>query len=162
MRGDLAAELGADGTAAAGDQDGLAGDEGKDLFHIRTDRFAAEEVLHGDVLHGGHADLVLNHLIDAGELFELAAGLVADAEDLLSLFGCGARDGKIDLVDLILLDSRKDVLAAADNGDAVNIAVPLVGVVVDDTDDPVVRPGRLLDIAEDHLAGGAGADEHHT
>ena len=162
VRGDLAAELGADGPAAAGDQDGLAGDEGKYLFHIRTDRFAAEEVLHGDVLHGGDADLVLNHLIDAGELFELAAGLVADAEDLLLLFAGGAGDGKIDLVDLILLDSRKDVLAAADNGDAVNIAVPLVRVVIDDADDPVMRLGRLLDIAEDHLAGGAGADEHHA
>ena len=126
VRGDLAAELRADGPAAAGDQDGLAGDEGKDLFHIRADRFAAKEVLHGDVLHGGHADLVLNHLIDAGELFELAAGLVADAEDLLLLLTGGTGNGKIDLVDLILLDSRKDVLAAADDGDTVDIAVPLV------------------------------------
>ena len=162
VRGDLAAELGADGPAAAGDQDGLAGDEGKNLLHIRLNRLAAEEVLHGDVLHGGHADLILNQLIDAGKLFELAAGLAADGEDLLLLFAGGAGDGKIDLVDFILLNSWEDVLAAADNGDAVDIAVPLVGVVVDDADDPVVRPVGLLDIAEDHLASGAGADKHDT
>ena len=162
VRGDLAAELGANGAAAAGDQDGLAGDEGKNLFHIRLNRLAAEEVFHGDVLHGGHADLILNQLIDAGKLFELAAGLAADRKDLLFLFAGGAGDGKIDLVDLILLNSWEDVLAAADNGNAVDIAVPLVGVVVDDADDPVVRPVGLLDIAEDHLAGGAGADEHDT
>ena len=51
MRGNLAAELAADGTASASDEDPLAFDEVEDLCHILFDWFPSQQVFHGDRLH---------------------------------------------------------------------------------------------------------------
>ena len=86
----------------------------------------------------------------------------ADIEDFLLGFQVRAGDRVIDLVDLILLAAFYDAVAAADNLDSVDIAVPLVRVVVDDAEDLLVDLLRTMNVAKDSLAGLAGADQHDT
>ena len=157
--GDLSAEFGADGAAAAGDEDGASVEVVEDLVVVDDDGVASEEVLDLDVLHAGEADFAVGELIDAGEGLDGAAGLVADAEDGTSLGGGGRRDGDKDLLDAEGLDGDGDEVAAADDGDVVDAAVPFVVVVVDDAlEDDVASVGGG-EVAEDEASGGAGADE---
>ena len=160
MRGDLTAEFRADRTAAAGNQDRLSGDEGINLLHVGPDRFTAEEIFHGDVFQIGDADFSLDQLKDAGKLFQFAVGLIADGEDFLFLYGGGAGDSEIDLIDFVLLNRRENVLAAADDGNTVQVTAPLVGIVVDEADDLVGCFFGLPEISQNHLAGRAGTDQH--
>ena len=160
MRRDLAAELRADTSAAAGDEDGLPAYEVIDLLHLGTDLIPAEKVLDRDILHVGDGDLALGKLGDAGHDLELGIRLLADVQDVTALFQGGAGDGEVDLLDLVLRDVFQDALAAAYHGDAVDEAAPLVRVVVDDAGDLFLHVLHALDIAEDNLTGAPGADEH--
>ena len=160
MRRDLAAELRADASAAAGDEDGFPAYEVIDLFHLGTDLVPAEKVLDRNILHDGDGDLALGKLGDAGHDLELGVRLLADVQDVTALFQGGAGNGEVDLLDLILRDIFQDAFTAADHGDAVDEAAPLVRVVVDDADDLLLHVLHALDIAEDDLTGASGADEH--
>ena len=157
---DLAAELRTDGPAAACHEDDLAVDKVIDLMKVGGDGLAAQKVLDGDVLELRDGNLAGDQLIHAGEHLDLTAGLVTDAEDFFSVLARHAGDGEEDLGDMILLDILKDGLAASHDGDALDGAVPLVGVVVDDTDGTVIHLVRGLEVAEDHSSGLAGADDH--
>ncbi len=157
---DLPAELGADGAAAPGDEDDLAVDEAEDLLHVGADRFAAEKVLDRDLLHVAHGELAGRDLVNARELLQLAAGLVADGQDVALVLHRGARDREVDLPNPVLGHGGHDFLAAADDRDAVDEAMPFVRVVVDDAGDELVELLGAADVALDHLAGRAGADEH--
>ena len=159
---DLPAEFGADGAAAARDKDSPAVDEVIDFLHISFDGFAAEEVLHGDVLHGRDGDLAQDQLVHAGQVFELTVCLLTDIQDVAALRGAGAGDGEVDLFDLKFLDSLQDGVASADDGNVVDLPLPLVGVVVDDADDALPDLRGLVDVAQDHAAGGARPDQHDT
>ena len=157
---DLPAELAADGAAAAGNQHPLAMDEVEDLPHVRLDGLPAQQVLHGHLLHGGHGDLARQELVHAGQLLELAVRLAADVQNVPLLHGGGAGDGQVDLVDAELLHVDQDVVPAAHHGDALQVTAPLVGVVVDNADHPVLRAVRRVHVPQDHLPCIAGADEH--
>ena len=160
MSGHLAAELRADGPAAAGDEDDLAVDEVIDLVKVGGDGLAPQKVLDGDVPEFRNGDLTVDELVIAGEHLHLAAGLVADAEDFLPVLPRHAGDGEEDLRHLILLDILENRLSPADDGDALDGTVPLVGVVVDDADGNVVHLVRGLHVAEDHPSGFPRADDH--
>ena len=138
MRGNLPAELAADRSAAAGNQDRLAVNERKDLAEIGADRIAAQKVFDRDVLHRADGDLSGDQLIHAGQLLELAVGLVADREDVALLFRRCARRREIDLVDVVFIDVGEDVVAVSDDRNAFQIAAALVRIVVDDADDLVL------------------------
>ena len=161
MGRDLAAELGADGSAAAGDHDHPAVNLVKDLLEVRLDRFPAQQILHGDILHGGDGDIPVHELIHAGELLDLAVRLVTDRQDIPLLLRRGAGDRQEDLVDLVFLHRPEDFLPAADNRDAVEIALPFIRVIIDNTDDGIMDFPGLINIPEDQLARGAGADQHN-
>ena len=160
MGRDLPAQFGADGSAAAGDQDGLAGDKRKDFRHVSFDGFPAQQIFDRHVFHGAYGNITQDELVQAGKLLELAARLVADGKDIPLLLDAGAGDRQEDLVDIVLRGRRQDLVPTADDRDAVHVPVPFVFIIVDDTDDLVldlVRPGH---IPEDHLAGAARADQH--
>lgn len=157
---DLAAELAADGPAAAGDQHPLAMDETEDLAHVRLDGLPAQQVLHGHVLHVGHGDLAREQLVYAGQLLELAVRMAADVQDVPLVPGGGAGNGQEDLVHAVLLHVEQDVVPAAHHGDALDVPAPLVGIVVDDADHLVLRVLHQAHIPEDQLPRVAGADEH--
>jgi len=157
---DLAAELRTDAPAAARDEDDLAVDEVIDLVKIGGDGLAAQKVLDGDVPELRDGDLAVDELVIPGEHLHLTAGLVADAEDFLPVLPRHAGHGEEDLRYLILLDILEDRLSSADDGDALDGAVPLVGVVVDDADRDVVHLVRGLHVAQDHSSGLPRADDH--
>ena len=160
MGRDLAAELRADASAAARDEDGLAAYEVIDLLHLGADLVPAEKVLDRDILHDGDGDFSLGELGDAGHDLELGVRLLADVQDVAALLESGAGNGEVNLLDLILRHIFQDAFAAADHGDAVDKAAPLVRVVVHDADDLLLHVFHALDIAEDDLSGASGADEH--
>ena len=158
--GHLAAELRADAPAPAGDEDDLAVDEVINLVKVGGDGFAAQKVLDGNVPEFRDRDLTVDELVIPGEHLHLTAGLVADTEDFLPVFPRHAGYGEKDLRHLILLDILKDRLSSADDGDALDGAVPLVGVVVDDADGNIVYLVRGLHVTEDHPSGLSRADDH--
>ena len=160
--GDLAAELAADRSAAARDEDGLAGDEPEDLLHVGDYRLAAEQVLDLDVLHGADGDVPQHQLVHPRQVLELAAGLLAYVEQVAARSGVGRRYGYVDLADPVFLDHPHYVVAAAGHRHAVDVPAPLVGVVVDEAADVVLDRRDAADIAQDHLPRRAGADDHHV
>ena len=160
VRRDLSAELRADGPAAAGHQDRLAVDEFKDIRHVRPDGLAAQQVLHGHVLHGADGNLPHHELVQSRQLLQLAARLVADGQDVPLLLGGGAGDRQVDLVDIVFFYAGKDVVPAADDRNARHAAMPLVGVVVDDADHLVADLAGLCHVPEDHLGCVPRADQH--
>ena len=158
--GDLPTELRADGTAAARDQDDLAADEVKDLLHLRLDGLAPQQVLDRDGFQLVDGDLTADQLVETGQILEFAVGLLADIQDISAFFCGGAGEGQIDFVDLVLFDILQDGIPAAHNRDIMDIAAPFVGIVVNDADDLFAGIGGVGNIAEDHLPGVAGTDEH--
>ena len=162
MPRDLTAELRTDGPAAACHEDDLAVDEVIDLMKVGGNGLAPQKVLDGDVLELRDGDLAGDKLVHAGEHLDFAAGLVADAEDLFPVLARHAGHGEEDLRDLVLLDILENGLASSHDGDALDGAVPLVGVVVDDADSAVIHLVRGLEVTKDHSSGFAGANDHDT
>ena len=160
VRGDLAAQLAADGTAATGNEDRFADDMAADLGHIDLNGGSAQQIFHGHVLHIADADLSCDDLGDAGQDLQLTAGLFADIQDTMQLFLAGAGDGNEDLVDAVLLYIGQDSVPAAHHRHARDIPVPFVGVIVNEAADLQIIFGLLGDVLQDHLSGTAGADEH--
>ena len=157
---DLAAELRTDGPASACHKDNLAVNELIDLMKVGGDGFASQKVLDGDIPKLRNSDLVVDQLIHSGKHLDLAAGLVADPENLFPILARHAGHGKEDLRHLIFFDIFKDRLASTHDGDPFNGAVPLVGIVVNDTDGDVVQLVRGLEVAKEHSSGFAGSDDH--
>ena len=138
----------------------LPGEGGADLLGIDLDRVAAQQILERHIAHFGDADLVVHELVKAGEVFQRAACLAADAQDIPPRFCVGARNGKIDFVDAVLFDVFEDIIPPAHDGHAVEKAPPLVRVVVDDAARAVGYVPGAGHIVQNELSGGAGADQH--
>jgi hypothetical protein len=100
--GDLAAELGADGAAGAGDHHHLAAEVGADAVDVHPDRLAAQDILHLDVTHLADdlAGAGLQELEDRGQRAHGNTTVAAGLDDL-GPYGAGGRgDGDHDLVGL--------------------------------------------------------------
>ena len=160
VRGNLAAQLGSDGTAAARDHDNFSVNKVEDFPHIRFDRFAAEKILDGNSLHGRYCDLAQNKLIHAGQVFEFTVCLLTDVQKIPAHSGTRTGNCQINLFYMKFLDSFEDGVAAADNRNAINIALPFVGIVVDDAYNLLSDFRRLVDIAQNHTPCRAAADQH--
>lgn len=159
---DLTAELGADRSATAGDEDSLSLDHAEDFFVVDLDWFTTEEVEDVDVAELADADLAVHELVDARDGLQLTAALLTDIEDLRALFGGRGRDRIDDFRDLVLLYGVEDVVSGADDRDAVEDAALLVRIVVDQADRialQVLAGEKLLD---EHPAGVTRADDHHA
>ena len=159
---DLAAELGADGSATAGDEDGLPLDHAEDFFVVDLDRFTTEEVEDVDVAELADADFAVDELVDAWDGLQLTAALLADVEDFCALFGGRGRDRIDDFRDLVLLYGVEDVVSGADDRDTVEDAALLIRVVVDQTDRIPLQVFAGEELLDEHPAGIARADNHHA
>ena len=126
----LAAQLAADGAAAARDQHGLAGDVARHRARVEDDLLAAQKVGHVHVAQAHVADLVERQLAHVRQGAQLAVGLRAFAVDALALLGRGGRDGHDDLVDVVLVHEVDDVVRGAGHLHAVDARTALGGVVV--------------------------------
>ena len=156
----LTAELAADAAAAARDEHGLAGDVGRDLIEVDLHRLAAKQVLNVHLADLLDAHLAVGELADAGQCAQGAGCVVAVTEDLQLLLPGGRRDGKDDLVNVVLFRHRGDAAAAADDLHAAQIAADLVRRIVNDAHDLVFRARAGLKLAQRDGAGLTAANEH--
>ena len=157
--GDLAAQLAADGTTAAGDHHHLAGDIPADLLQIHLNRVTAQQILQLHVPELADTDLAVDQLEHPRHRLHPAAGLAADVQNLLAVLSVAGGDGEDDLIDLVLLHRIGDLLPPAGDLYTVQIPAALAGVVVDDAHHPAAQPG----IGIDQLASGlAGADHQNA
>lgn len=162
VAGDLTAELGADGSATAGDEDGLPLDHAEDFFVVDLDRFTAEEVEDVDVAKLADADFAVHELVDARDGLQLTAALLTDIENLRALFSGRSRDRIDDFGNLVLLYGVEDVVSCADDRHAVEDAALLVRVVVDQADRIALQVLAGEELLDEHPAGVARADDHHA
>ena len=159
---DLTAELRADRSATAGDEDGLPLDHTEDFFVVDLDRFTTEEVEDVDVTELADADFSIDELVDARDGLQLTATLLTDVEDLRALFGGRSRDRIDDFGNLVLLYGVEDVVSCTDDRDAVEDAPLLVRVVVDQADRIPLQVLAGEELLDEHTAGVARADDHHA
>lgn len=159
---DLTAKLGADGSATAGDEDGLPLDHAEDFFVVDLDRFTTEEVEDVDIAELADADFAVHELVDARDGLQLTAALLTYIEDLRALFGGRGRDRIDDFRDLVLLYGVEDVVSCADDRDTVEDAALLVRVVVDQADRITLQVLAGEELLDEHPAGITRADDHHA
>ena len=159
---DLTAELGADRSATAGDEDRLPLNHAEDFFVVDLDRFTTEQVEDVDVAELADADFAVDELVDARDGLQLAAALLTDVEDLRALFSGRGRDRIDDFRDLVLLYGVEDVVSCADDRDAVEDAALLVRVVVDQADWIALQVLTGEELLDEHPAGIARTDDHHA
>ncbi len=159
---DLTAELGSDGSATAGDEDGLSLDHTEDFFVVDLDRFTTEEVEDVDVAELADTDFAVDELVDARDGLQLTAALLTDVEDLRALFSSRGRDRIDDFRDLVLLYGMEDIVSGADDRDAVEDAALLVQVVVDQADRIPLQVLTGEELLDEHTAGVTRADDHHA
>ena len=159
---DLSAELTADGATAAGDQHCFAIDEVKYFFHISLDGLSSEQVLNRYLLHLADRDIAEHELIHTGQVLEFAIGLFADVQNIPALLRSSTGNGQIDLLDLVLLHILQNGVPATHDRHAVDVASPLVGIVIDEAHDFVLDLSGSADVARNCLTRIAGADDHDT
>ena len=149
--GDLATELGADRPAAARHEDRLVAQGAADLVQVHAPGVAAQQVFDIHRAQGREGGLAVQQLEGAGDHADLAAllvgGLAADVEDLAAVVSRGRGDGEGDQVDAVLLGRAGDLVAAAHDGDRLQVAARLGRVVVDRADG-----GHAQHAARQHLA----------
>ena len=159
---DLTAELRADRSATAGDEDGLPLDHTEDFFVVDLDRFTTEEVEDVDVTELADADFAVDELVDARDGLQLTATLLTDVEDLRALCSGRGRDRIDDFRDLVLLYGMEDIVSGTDDRDAVEDAALLVQVVVDQADRIPLQVLTGEELLDEHPASIARADDHHA
>ena len=157
---DLPAELTADGAAASGDKHCFAIDEVEDFLHVCLDGLSAEKVLYRYLLHLADGYIAAHELVHAGQVLELAVGLLADVQDVSALLRSGTGNGQIDFLDLEFLDIYQNAVPAAYNRHTVDVAPPLIGLIIDEAHDSVVDFSRSTNVTRDRLSCIAGAYDH--
>ncbi len=126
MPRNLPAQLRADGAAASGDADHLSLHIADDGIQVDLHRIPSQKILHLYIMKLGNADLAVHQLINAGERTHLALGFLADVQDPLQLGPRKRRNGNDDLVNVVLLHRLRNLLAAANYLDALNVLAPFV------------------------------------
>ena len=160
--GDLAAQLAADGPAAAGDQHRFVVDIAADLPQVHPDGVPAQQVLQLHPAELADGDLAVDQLIDARHHLDLAPGFAAYVQNFLPPGPLQGRDGEDDLADVVPFHSLGNVPAAAHNAHALQNPAALGGVVVDETGHPAVEM-TADGVFPDQLPPGlARADDHHV
>ena len=161
--GDLAAELGADRAAGAGDEDDAVAQVGADPVELDDDRVAAEHVLDLDLAQLlVELDAAAQQLEDGRQGADADLALAAGGDDL-GRAACPAPRGSRSRPRRAR--SRRGScsisLGRAEHLQAQHPHPPLARVVVDEADRGGAEVGVELQLADDHLAAGAGADHQH-
>lgn len=161
--GYLAAELGADGAACAGDEDSAALQVGGDFLQVELDGFAPQEVFKRDVAQLIECDFAVDELVEPGHDLDFAAGAAASRRDAAhnAAFGGGNRDD--DFFRLRFLYDAFDFLARSQYGRAEQQAAALARIVVYITGDNAAFPAAMLgDLPREHCARVFRADDQHA
>ena len=162
MTRDLAAELAADGTAAARDEDRLAGQVARDLGKVDLHAVTAEQVLHVHIADLLDVDFAVCQLINARQDLQAAACLLAKLQNI-SPFAHGCRrNGQHDLFDAAGLCQCDNVVPRSGDFDVANVLAELVAVVVDDAHHVVLGIFARLEFPQHEHAGTACTDEHRA
>lgn len=159
----MAAELRADGTAAARHHDRLAGEVARDGVGIQLHLVAGKEV--GDIQladERGRFARILVGVRRFGEHARVAVRLVAQFEDFLhALARAQRRDGDDDFADAVAGDQLGDILRRAADGHVLN-AKPLLVVRVIHQNDGLAQLARVFVADVDGIrARLARANDHH-
>jgi len=160
--GDLAAELGADRAAGAGDEHRLVLEIRSARVEIDVDRLAAEDVLdlHRPDLRR-EVGLAGDQLVQPRQRLDRHVVLPRDRDDPLACLAGGGRDRDQDLVGPVVAQDVRQLLGRAEDADAVDAQVLLARVVVDQPDRRVAELAVALHLADRELARVAGADHQH-
>ena len=160
MRCHLTAQLASDGSAAAGNQDGLAGHIAHDGVQLNPDGLPAQQILDLYFTELGDTDLAFDHLIETRQHLQLAAGVLTDIQDFFSLgLGRGGH-GYDNLVDIHFPHQAVDILSASGNLDTAQVLALLGGIVVNDAADFLIQKTAVLELLDDHGSGLAAAYDH--
>ncbi len=161
MACNLTAELASDGAAAPGYEDDLVLHIPDDGVDINLHRFTPEKVIHLDVAQLADRDLTIHELIHAGQRADLAPCLAAQRENILHLASGNARHGDDNLVNVVELCTLDDLVAAADDFDALNVPAPFSLVIIDDAADDHRGKMAAYDLLDNDVRGFAGSDHHN-
>ena len=151
---DLAAQLGTDASASAGNEYGLAGQEGVYFGHIQVLFRPAQQV--SDVDFPGFRPFPY-----AGVDHHMGAGSDAVVQESGNL-SLGRRDGDDDLINIVLIGRLRHGIRAADNRNSRNGGMLPGRIVVQDGHGSRVSVTAVLDIPDHGCSGIAGADDQDT
>ncbi len=161
---DLAAELGADRAAGAGDEHDAAGQVAAYAVEVHAHRLAAEHVLDPDRAHlprqqpAARLEQLEHRRHRAHRHAALAAG--GDHARAHRSRRGGHRDQH--LVGLDVLEHARQLLRRAEHGQpAVDPRALLARIVVDEADRPVAQIRVAQDLAQQQPAAVAGTDDQH-
>ena len=159
---ELAAELGADRAAGAGDEHGLVLDVRGDRFDVDLDRLAAEQVLdldRADLL--GEVEIAGDQLVQPRQRLHRHVLLAGHLGDPRALLAGGRGDGDQQLVGPPVAEQVRQLVARAEHPNPVQAQVLLARVVVDQPDRRVAEVGRAQHLLQHQLGGIARADDDH-
>ena len=159
---DLAAELRADRAAAARHEYDPVADVGADRLEVDLDLLAAEHVLDRDRADlAREVDVAGDQLVQRRQRLHRHAFRARELDDLAAQLARRRRHRDQHLVRAVVADQVAQVVGRAEHADAVDAEVLLARVVVDEADRRVREQPVALHLAQDQLAGVAGADDQH-
>ena len=159
---DLAAELGADRAAGAGDQHPLVLEVGADAVELHHHRLAAEHVLDPDLAQlAGELDAAAQELEHGRQGADLDVALAALGDHLAAQHAGRGGDRDHDLVRGEPVEDRADLVGRAEHLEPLGAHAALARVVVEEADRAGAEVRVQLQLADDHLPAGAGADDEH-
>ncbi len=160
---DLAAQLGADRAAGAGDEHDATGQVAAGQLRVHAHGLAAEHVLDAHVAHLPHQVAAVLQQLEHGRHrpHGYAAG-AARADDPGAHRARGRRHRDQHLVRLDVVEHPRQLLGGAEHLEpAVDARVLLALVVVDETDGPQTEVGVAQDLAQQQAAAVARTDDQH-
>ena len=156
----LTAELAADGTAAAGDQDHLVLDLVPDGRVVGMHLGTAQQVLDADGLDLGQSHFAVDQLVQGGQGLQLRPGLAANFQNLIAHFFAGGGDTEDNVLNGVFFCRVQDLLPAAHYLHATDPVALLGRVVIDEADHPVSGVAVVLQFPDHQHRAVPGADEH--
>ena len=161
-RRDLAAELAADGTAAARDENGLSEHPAGDDSIVGMYLGSPEKILNADILDLVDQHILVGELRQRGHDLQLCAGAGADLQYLISHLCAGRGDAENDLLHGIFRNGVGDALPAADDPHAAHEAAMLAYIVINGADHFVVGVFAGIEFLDRHGRAAACADDHRA
>ena len=155
--GDLAAEFGADGAAAAGDQHGLALDHVAQATGVEADGVAAQQVVHVHIADLRDLDLPAHQLLHVGDDEQLDVGAFAHLEHAAAGGVVGGAHGQHGVLAVAVAGDLFELLPVAQDAHAAQLSADLVGVVVQHADDVPVRVA--VEVVDEREGGVARAQQ---
>jgi len=154
----LAADLRADASSAAGDQQDAIVDPLADISHLQPHGIAAQEVVDGDRTRpdGDAAD---DELLVAGEDSDADGVLLSLVDEPSDLPAGESPGGDEDFADAVAFGEPAGLIDGADDADAADAATETLRVVVDEADDVIGEFSVSDDRSQQRFAGLVGPDD---